>query len=53
MSSEDILTEDQTQFCILACDLVIKVQKLLGAVHRLIDETKCNKITVASFYYFY
>lgn len=48
MSSEDILYEDKTRFCILVYDLVIKIQKLLDAVHRLVDETKCNN-SVASF----
>lgn len=42
MSSEDILTEDKTHFCILVCALIIEIQKLLDVVHRLTDETERN-----------
>lgn len=40
--SEDILTKDETDFCILVYDLIIKIQTLLDTVDRLVDETKCN-----------
>lgn len=50
MSSEDILTRNETYFCILAHDLIIEMWKLLDTVQRrLMRPSITMKIATASF----